>query len=283
MPAKVRNHGEVEAMFHMPAEWQPHECCWMAWPCRHEVWGRHLPATKKAYSEVAHAIARFEPVFMLVPPAHMADARDHLGHDVTLVEMEIDDSWTRDAGPCFVTDGASLKAVRFRFNAWGGKYQPYDQDALMAERIAKHAGVPVIASDLVAEGGGICVDGEGTLLTTESCFPNANRNPDWSREDISAELKRTLGVEKVIWLPGDELEIETDGHVDGIAMFACPGHVIMEAPCRADHPWGKAMQANIDALSGETDARGRPLKLTLIYDADSLEVPPDDIERFCRS
>ncbi len=270
-------------MFQMPAEWQPHERCWMAWPCRHEIWGRHLQATKRAYARVAHAIATFEPVSMLVPAAHVTDARNHLGHDVTVIEMEIDDSWTRDSGPCFVTDGASLKAVTFRFNAWGNKYRRYDQDALMAGRIAEQAGVPVVSSNLIAEGGGICVDGEGTLLTTESCFPNANRNPGWSRDEIAAELECTLGVEKVIWLPGNESETETDGHVDGIAMFVAPGHVVIEAPRQAENPWADIMHANIKTLAQQTDARGRPLKLTHICEAESLELSPQADERFCRS
>ncbi|NNE22449.1 MAG: agmatine deiminase family protein [Rhizobiales bacterium] len=267
----------------MPAEWMPHERCWMAWPCRNEVWGKHLAATKLAYAEVAHAVARFEPVSMVVPPAQMPDARNHLGSDITLVEMEIDDSWTRDSGPCFVSDGTAMKAVCFTFNAWGNKYTPFDRDALMARRIAEHADIPPVFSQLTAEGGSISVDGEGTLLTTESCFPNPNRNPDWTRDEITDELKDRLGVEKVIWLPGNPLEVETDGHVDGIAMFTSPGHVIVETTADGAHPWAQIMQANIEALRGETDARGRPLQLTLIGEAESLELPPQDDERFCRS
>lgn len=269
-------------MFHMPAEWVPHECCWMAWPCRNEVWGNHLAATKVAYAQVAHAIAQFEPVSMIVPPAQMTDARNHLGSDIALVEMEIDDSWTRDSGPCFIIDGTQLKAVCFGFNAWGNKYTPYDQDAQMATRVAGHANAPAVSSDLIAEGGSISVDGEGTLLTTRSCFPNQNRNPDWSHDQITDELKAKLGAEKVIWLPGNPLETETDGHVDGIAMFASTGHVIVETTSN-DHPWADIMQANLEALKGETDARGRALQLTLIGEAESLKLPPRVDERFCRS
>ena len=113
-------------MFAMPAEWEPHARTWMAWPCRAEVWGDALPETKRAYAGVAQAIARFEPVSMLVPPGQEDDARNHLGCGIELVPMEIDDSWARDSGPCFLSDGRSLRALCFRFNGWGEKYRPYD-------------------------------------------------------------------------------------------------------------------------------------------------------------
>jgi agmatine deiminase len=116
----------------------------------------------------------------------------------------------------------------WRFNAWGGKYDPFDQDAKMGSRILELAGACEFSSELVAEGGGITVDGEGTVITTESCFLNANHNPGWTRAEVEAELCRTLGAEKVIWLPGDPEETETDGHVDGIAAFIEPGRVLLE-------------------------------------------------------
>ncbi len=258
-------------MFTMPAEWAPHAKCWMAWPCRAEVWGGQLDETKRAYAGVAQAIARFEPVCMLVPPALEADARDRLGSDIELVPMEIDDSWARDSGPCFLSDGSALRALCFRFNAWGGKYWPYDKDAAMGRNIAAHESVEVVASELVAEGGGISVDGEGTLLTTASCFPHANRNPDRSREEIEAELKRSLGVEKVIWLPGNPYETETNGHVDGIAMFAAPGKVIVELPSGEPPEEAAFMRGNIAALEGATDAKGRPLELILLESASTCD------------
>ena len=263
----------------MPPEWAPHDRCWMAWPCREIMWSDHT-ATASAYAAVAHAIARFEPVTMLVPPHAVDTARNTLGSDIDIFEVPIDDSWARDSGPNFVvSDTGDLAGVCFTFNAWGGKYQPHDQDALMAERILERVGVPAIKSPMVAEGGGLCVDGEGTLLTTDSCFPNANRNPDWDRDQIDEELKRTLGVKKVIWLPGDPLDEETDGHVDVIAVFARPGTVIIEEAEDGDprKPFFDSVRA---ALENETDAQGRSFELVSLPEADESVIRGD---RYCPS
>jgi agmatine deiminase len=241
-----------------------------------------LAATERSYAAVAHAIARFEPVIMLVPPGRVGQARDLLGSDVELFEVPHDDSWARDSGPSFVCgDGGDLAGVCFTFNAWGNKYQPHDQDALMGRRICERAGVPAIASALVAEGGGLCVDGEGTLITTDSCFPNANRNPAWDLQQIEEELKLQLGVEKVLWLPGDPLDQETDGHVDGIAAFARPGAVILPDVLAADderRPFFASVQAAAESM---TDARGRPFELLTLPEAPYL--PDRHGERHCLS
>jgi agmatine deiminase len=266
--------------YRMPPEWAPHERCWMAWPCREGMWSS-ATETCQNYADVAHAIREFEPVTMLVPPALTAHARSFLGADIDLFEVPIDDSWARDSGPTFVVDeSGSLAGVSFRFNAWGEKYQPYDQDALMAERILERAGVPCIQSELIAEGGGLFVDGEGCLLTTDTCFPNANRNPDWSLPQIEDELKSRLGVEKVIWLPGDPLDDETDGHVDGVAVFVSPGTIIVESTDdRSDprKPYFDSLRASLEAA---TDARGRQFELLELPEARDAQIRGD---RFCMS
>lgn len=264
----------------MPAEWTAHDRCWMAWPCRAGLWS-DADGTRQHYADVAHAIRRFEPVTMLVPPKLTAEAKKYLGSDIDLFEVPIDDSWTRDSGPNFVHDGSgALAGVCFGFNAWGNKYQPYDQDARMAERILQRCDIRAIRSPLIAEGGGLCVDGEGTLLTTTSCFPNKNRNPDWTQDAIEEELKTQLGVDKVIWLPGDPLDDETDGHIDGIAAFSKPGSIIIEASSNSRDPRKPFFDSLRKQLEAETDAQGRHFEL--------LEVPeaPDDCaigDRFCLS
>ena len=253
----------------MPAEWDAHDGCWMAWPSREGMW-EDPEATCQAYARVAHAIAEHEAVTMLVPPRLAASARHYLGSDIAFLEVPIDDSWCRDSGPTFVhRDDGSLAGVCFTFNAWGGKYHPYDQDALMAQRILEALGLPVVRSDMVAEGGGICVDGEGTLLTTDSCFPNANRNPDWSRDQIEAELKALLGVEKVLWLPGDPLDQETDGHVDCVAALAAPGKIIVETTDDAADPRKPYFDSLRAALEAQTDAQGRAFELLPLPEADA--------------
>lgn len=250
------------------------------WPCREGLWS-DIDMTRACYRDVAHAIRQFEPVTMVVRAQDAAAARDILGADIDLFESAIDDSWSRDAGPCFVIDDAGNRAgVSFRFNAWGGKYDPYDGDDGVSDAILAAAGVRSYQSTLIAEGGGVSVDGEGTVLTTRSCFPNANRNPDWSEAEIEEELKQMLGAEKVIWLPGNVEETETDGHVDGITAFVAPGKVLMEGEGSTAHPFHAVNVANLEAMHGETDAAGRPLEITVIPDAEMAE---SDREKFCRS
>ncbi|MBP19569.1 MAG: agmatine deiminase [Gammaproteobacteria bacterium] len=248
----------------MPAEWTPHTCTWMAWPCRDGLWPDYA-ATCKAYAEVANAIAQFEPVRMLVQENKVVAAGKQLTDNIEVISMPIDDSWARDSGPNFlINNKGDLAGSTWTFNAWGSKYDPYDQDALMGSRILELAGAREFDSRMIAEGGGITVDGEGTVITTETCFPNQNRNPDWSRSEIEVELRRTLGTEKVIWLPGDVEEKETDGHVDGIAAFIRPGVVLMEINSDETDPHYAVCQENLMAMQGQTDARGRKLQIETI-------------------
>ena len=203
--------------YRMPAEYAPHKRTWMMWPTRAEVWP-DMSATKRDYVKVARAIAEFEPLCMAVCPEDAAEARAMLGNGIELFEVPLDDSWARDAGPNFVVDGKGGKAASlFTFSAWGHKYAPFDKDAAFGAAVAARERMPVFKSPLLAEGGGVTVDGEGTIITTDTCFLNKNRNPSWTREEVTRELLETLGGEKVIWLPGNADETETDGHVDGIA------------------------------------------------------------------
>lgn len=266
--------------FGMPAEWAPHARSWMMWPRRQAVWP-DITATRRAYRDVAHAIRGFEPLTMVVHPDDRAGAAHLLGADIELMDWAIDDSWSRDAGPNFLVDAAGNKgAALFRFNAWGGKYAPFDGDASVGRQMTERAGARRFQSELVAEGGGISVDGEGTILTTRSCFPNPNRNPGWTEAEIEQELKAMLGADKVIWLPGNVEETETDGHVDGIAVFAAPGVVLVEGADDPYDPWHAIKQANIDALRAATDAKGRKLRLIELPEADESCMIGD---RFCLS
>jgi agmatine deiminase len=256
-----RDHG-----FYMPGEWAEHSCCWMAWPCREGFWANQ-EGTQQTYANVANAIARFEPVKMLAPAHKLESARVLLNDGVEIFEMVIDDSWARDSGPNFLINAAGeLAGSAWEFNAWGGKYDPYDQDALMGSRILELAGVREYPSKLVAEGGGVTVDGEGTVITTETCFLNQNRNPKWTRAEVEAELCRTLGAEKVIWIPGDVTDTETDGHIDGIAAFIEPGRVLVEVNSDTTDPHYEIGEINAAALKNQKDARGRELQLEFIQE-----------------
>jgi len=249
--------------FRMPAEWDRHERTVMSWPANVSLWGDALELAKEEYAATARAIARFEPVLMVANPGDEADAAKRCGADVDVVGLPIDDSWMRDSGPIIVRDTEGRReGIHFRFNAYGERFAPYDKDALVGARVLEHLKIPVRRSELVLEGGSIIVDGEGTLITTEQCLMNVNRNPGWTREDIERELMLQLGVEKIIWLRwGREEDHHTDGHVDVVCMFIRPGVVIAQGCEDASNPNYPRMQANLKALRAARDAAGRPLDI----------------------
>jgi agmatine deiminase len=267
----------------MPAEWAPHAGCWMAWPRRIELWEEHLEAAREDYLRVARAIARFEPVTMLADPENVDAARKRCGDTVKVVSMPIDDSWLRDSGPTFLVNAAGERAgAAFTFNAWGGKYRPYDLDAAVGARVTALAGLEVHRSTLVVEGGGFLSDGEGTLITAETCVLNPNRNPGLTKAQADAELRAMLGVQKVIWLPGDVTDTATDGHVDGFVAYVKPATVLCEVVADPSDPRYDIMAENRRVLETETDARGRRFTLLPILEAPRSAVPPD-ADAYCRS
>jgi agmatine deiminase len=258
--------------FYMPAEWQPHERCWMAWPCREEIWDGRIEETRQAYAEVARAIAEFESVTMIANPADVAAASLACGRGVEILPMDIDDSWMRDVGPTYVVDGkGEIAGCDWHFNAWGNTYDFYSNDAKLAELLLAHQGIRRLDAPFVLEGGAVHTDGEGTLLTTESVLLNPNRNPGMSREEIEQGLRDWLGAEKIIWLPAGYYADETDGHVDNIACFVRPG-VVLAASCpdRGD-PNFEIFSANLDVLRASTDAQGRELQVLTLDQPARME------------
>jgi agmatine deiminase len=215
----------------LPAEWEPHERTLMAWPCRHELWSETIDQARSDYATVADAIAECEPVTMIANPgAEAAEARAACSPLVEIMELPLDDSWIRDSGPIYVRerDGRRV-AVHFEFNSWGEKFSPWDRDAAVGGLVAAQLEDPVVRAPMVLEGGSICGDGAGTLLTTEQCLLNPNRNPGLSRTEIEDTLGRYLGIERVVWLGQGLVEDrDTDGHVDLIASFIRPGQVMLQ-------------------------------------------------------
>src|SRR3954463_13728858 len=164
----------------MPAEWARHERTLMAWPVRLDLWGDGLAQARRDYATIARAIADFEPVLMVAPPGSAADVRRRCGRGVDVVELPLDDSWIRDSGPIFVTAGTAgdrRAGVDFGFNGWGEKFGPFDSDDALPVALLAELGVDRFDAPLVLEGGSVTVDGEGTLITTEQCLLNPNRNP----------------------------------------------------------------------------------------------------------
>ena len=249
----------------MPEEGDRHSRTWMAFGAGERIWGSQLlPQVRRDLALIATTIARFEPVSMLVRPREMDLARGLVGAaNVELIAAEIDDLWMRDTGPVFVKGDNGWGGAGFNFNGWGDK-QEHRRDAGVAEFVAGRAGVPTVHTDLVLEGGGIGVDGQGSALITESCVLNDNRNPGWSKRDVEAELDRVLGIGKVIWLPGIAGHDITDGHTDFYARFARPGVVVAgrdNDPDSFDHA---VTRRHLDILASATDVHGRPLQVEVI-------------------
>ena len=248
--------------YRMPAEWALHARCWMAWPCRASMWGERLGAARTAYAEVARAIARFEPVTMIARPDDAEAARQALGADVPLLALPLDDSWARDIGPTFLTHPTrGLAGVAWRFNAWGGKYVDYAEDAQLARRLLAQLDLPCFEAPFVLEGGAIHVDGEGTALVTEQCLLNPNRNPGMRRAEIEILLRAWLGVDTIIWLGQGLVDDETDGHVDNLACFVRPGVVMALGEHDPQDANFAALTDNHTRLRAATDARGRSLEV----------------------
>lgn len=247
--------------FHMPPEWAPHQCCFMAWPTRRSLWGGQFGRAKLDYAEVARAIAAFEPVVMICQPGDAREVRDRCGAGIDVAEIEIDDSWTRDSGPVFVVnDRADVAVVDFGFNAWGGKYRPFDRDAALGAALAGLLGARRYQAPLVLEGGAFFVDGEGTLVTTEGPALDQRRNPGISRARIEEVAGDYLGISRVVWLVAAP-DRDTDGHIDGIAQYVCPGTLLLLVPADpGDHNAGFAAE-NLRRLAAAKDARGRRLEV----------------------
>lgn len=254
-----------EEGFSMPAEWEPHEACLMGWPAvtRRDFWADRFDEAKRDYATVATAIAAFEPVVMVCDPEQEAEARGYCGEGVHILPVPIDDSWMRDNGPIFVRDGSGRVAlVHFGFNAWGEKFHPYDKDADVPRHIAAHLGVRRYEAPFVLEGGSFFVDGEGTLITTEQCLLNPNRNPTMSREEIEQGLRDHLGVETIIWLGlGHSTDRDTDGHIDGIAQYVAPATVALLVPEDPEDPDHERGRDNLERLRSARDAKGRAFEV----------------------
>jgi agmatine deiminase len=248
----------------MPAEWAAHLRTWMCWPCRTEAWGgpEAMLRAKQAYARVARAISTFEPVVMAVRPHDHAEAKLACAGKVEFFETPLDDSWSRDIGPSFLVQSGSARAgVQWGFNAWGSKYRPYDDDAVFATRVLSDQELPIYRAPFICEGGAIHVDGEGTLITTEQCLLNPNRNPDLTQRQVEEGLALFTGARKVIWLGEGFSDHETDGHVDNIACFVAPGRVLIGVPVSKSHPdYAPTMEA-IRRLKDARDADGRTLEV----------------------
>jgi agmatine deiminase len=269
--------------FRMPGEFEPHSGCWMAWPERPDNWRCGAKPGQLAFAAVAEAIAISEPVTMGVSDAQFEHCRSLLSPAIRVVELATDDAWMRDSGPTFVVGGdGGRRGVDWIFNAWGGLegglYFPLDRDDRVARKVLEVEGADRYRAPIVLEGGSIHVDGEGTVLTTEECLLNPNRNPRLSREQIEQVLRDYLGAEKVIWLGRGVLDDETDGHVDNLACFARPGTVLLTWTDDEEDPQHRISRDARERLEAATDAAGRSLEVVLLPSPGPLEISAEEAE-----
>ena len=276
--------------YRLPAEWEPHAATWLAWPHRRATWLGDFAAIPAAYARVAIQIAAHEPVRIAGSGAALAEAKKFLGQvaNVTFVDIPTNDSWIRDTGPVFLlprdrdagrapkgaepgaesSAAGGMAAVAWEWNAWGGKYPPWDDDARVGRAIAARLGLPVFAPGIVLEGGAIETDGDGTLLANERCVVDPRRNPGLDRAGTERILCDFLAGERVLWVGGDLAGDDTDGHIDQLARFVAPGRVVAARQPDSLDPNHAALEANLDLLRGHVDARGRRLEVI------PIDIPP---------
>lgn len=235
----------------MPAEWEPQEAVWLSWPVNESLWPGRRGEIEGTFARLAALLAASVEVRInAVGEAHarIRGCLDAAGADpraVVLYPHPTNDVWCRDHGPTFVLEdaGARLAAIDWTFNAWGGKFLPWNNDDAVAARMAAAAGADRRRRRLVCEGGAIEVDGQGRLLTTASVLLNANRNPGWSRAAVEEELRSSLGAEEITWLPGGLVGDDTDGHIDTLARFMAPGVTLAASPAEGGDPADHAVLA----------------------------------------
>ena len=271
--------------YYMPPEWDQHECCWMQWPHEDpnrnsylevESWS-HFDFEKGRYkwAEVAKAISNFEKVKMIVHPMDIKIAKTILHNSIEICEIKNDDCWARDSGATFLlNDQRKLGGIDWEFNGWG-KFNPHDSDNKIAKFMIEKSSAEYFKSSMVLEGGSIHVDGAGTLITTEQCLLNKNRNPNLSKIEIEENLKKYLNIKKIIWLKHGTDE-GTDGHVDNIACFADENKVLALACNDKQDPFYDKLNENLEILKTEKDAEGRRLEVIEIEMSYKRLIPDDD-------
>jgi agmatine deiminase len=269
--------------YRMPGEFEPHAGCWMAWPERPDNWRDGARPAQEAFAAVAEAIAASEPVTMVASAAEYERCRSLLPTSIRVVELPSDDAWMRDIGPTFVVDGGGgRRGIDWEFNAWGGHegglYESWEKDERVAAAVLELEGANRYRAPLVLEGGAIHVDGEGTVLSTEECLLNRNRNPGLSREQIEEHLREYLGAEKVVWLGRGVFADETDGHVDNLACFARPGVVLLTWAEDESDPQHEISADALRRLEAATDARGRSLEVVRLPSPGPLTIASGEAE-----
>jgi agmatine deiminase len=272
--SKLGTPGAVprELGYRMPAEWEPHAATWLAWPHKEESWPGNFSPIPAIWVEIVRALEPHERVNILVNDTEagrnvraLLQAAGVRTSNVSLFMIPTDDAWVRDHGPTFITrrDGSrtELAAVKWRYNAWGGKYPPWDLDDEVGQAVAAEVGGRLFCPGIILEGGSIDVNGKGALLTTEACLLNPNRNPQLTRAQIERHLHDYLGVRHILWLGEGIVGDDTDGHIDDLVRFVDASTVVtvLETDPRDEN--FDRLQANCERLRQMTDQDGRRFRV----------------------
>lgn len=262
--------------YRWPAEWELHAATWVAWPVNPNTWPGIFERIPAAFAEFVAALARFEPVRILAGGPGVADSARPLidaacsRHGSRFVpelfDIPVNDSWCRDHGPIFLNGRLGSYAensqviIDWNYNAWGGKYPPWNYDELTAAAIGNIVNVPTLRPNLILEGGAIEGNGAGTVLTTSSCLLNPNRNPGMTAERMEDILRHWLQAKNVVWLPGHGIiGDDTDGHIDQVARFVDERRVLLAAPYDDDAPEAEELRQNWDAVASAKNSEGESL------------------------
>lgn len=281
--ARTLNSTPRNDKFRMPAEWEPHSGTWMLFPQRPDTWRNGGKPAQRAFVDVARAISRFEHVTLGVNRDQYQNARAMMPDHIRVIELSNNDAWIRDSGATFVVNSiGDVRGVDWEFNAWGGldkrMYFPWDQDELVATKMMEIERIDRYKVSLIMEGGSIHVDGEGTLITTEQCLLNPNRNPHLSRTEIESYLQDYLSIEHVIWLDQGVYEDETDGHIDNLCCFVRPGVVALTWTDDQSDPQYERSANAYERLKSAKDAQGRPLEVHKIHQPTPMHMTQEEAD-----
>ncbi len=267
-----------ELGFSMPPEWAPHRGTWLSWPHKEESWPGKFAPVPAVFAEMVRALAPREEVHINAGPEVEASARGALTTarvgtaNVVFHPFPTDDAWCRDHGPCFVQRTVAGKVeeaiIDWGYNAWGGKYPPFDLDDVIPTKVGAEFGIQVFHPGIVMEGGAIEVNGAGTLMTSESCLLNPNRNPELSKEQIQRYLRDYYGVSHVLWLGDGIAGDDTDGHIDDMTRFADPTTVVTAVEHDTTDDNYVPLGENLERLRRMTDQDGKPFRIL------ELPMPP---------
>ncbi len=271
--------------FRMPAEWEPHVATWLTWPRREGIsFPKIYDRIPPVFAAMVRVISQHEAVHINVwdetieiEAKLILQEHDALNNHIFFHHFQAHEPWTRDHGPLFVVNESSRAITNWGYNAWGEKYPPFELDNQIPDQIAKPRSLKQFDPKMILEGGSIDVNGCGTLLTTESCLLNPNRNPDLSRNEIEQRLREYLGASNILWLEKGIIGDDTDGHVDNLARFVDPYTVVASIEENSAEENFDTLQQNLKRLQSMKDQDGQtlrviklPMPLPQIYKGERL-------------